>query len=85
MLLSVHFLVRHEGGELGGVLGDLTVGGRLARHPAGVRVAKLGALTGAVTGHCHVWKGPEVCSKTQTTEKYKDELLRKFGKQTVVA
>lgn len=44
-------------------------------------MAKLSALTCAITGHCHVWKGPEVCSKTQKTERYKDELLRKFGKQ----
>lgn len=69
VVLSIHFLVRHEGGKLGGVLRNLAVGGRLAGHPAGVRVAKLSALPCAVTGHCHIWKGPEVCSKIQNTEK----------------
>ena len=60
LLLPVHLLVRHEGGERGGVLGHLVGGGKLTGHPAGVGVAELGALVGAVTGHRHVGKGPEV-------------------------
>lgn len=70
LLLSVHLLVRHKGGQLGGVLGHLAVGGRLAGHPAGVGVAELGALMGAVTGHGHVGKRPEVCKeKDKETKK----------------
>lgn len=60
LLLAVHLLVRHEGGELGGVLGYLAGGRGLTRHPAGVGVAEFGALVGAVTGHRHVGKRPEV-------------------------
>lgn len=61
LLLAVHLLVRHKGGELGGALGRPAVWGRLAGHPAGVGVAELGALVGAVTGHGHVGKRSEVC------------------------
>lgn len=71
LLLPVHLLVRHEGGELGGILGYLAVGRRLAGHPAGVRVAKLGALPGAFTGHCHVGKRPEICRETQQNREEK--------------
>lgn len=69
LLLPVYLLVRHKGGELGGVLGHLAVGGRLAGHPAGVGVAKLGALVCAVTGHRHVGKRPEVCKEKEEKEK----------------
>lgn len=65
LLLPVHLLVRHKGGELGGALGHPAVGGRLAGHPAGVRVSELGALVGAVTGHRHVGEGPEVCNQKE--------------------
>lgn len=68
MLLPVHLLVRHKGGQLGGVLGHLAGGGRLARHPAGVGVAEFGAFVGAVTGHRHVGKGPEVYTETKRTK-----------------
>lgn len=66
LLLPVHLLVRHKGGELGGALGKPAVGGRLAGHPTGVGVAELGALVGAVTGHRHVGKRPEVCKEKET-------------------
>lgn len=61
LLRPIHLLVRHKGGELGAALGHPAGGRRLAGHPAGVRVTELGALVGAVTGHRHVGKRPEVC------------------------
>lgn len=62
VVLPLTLQVRHEGGELGGVLGGaLTIGGGLARHPAGVGVAELGTLMGAVPSHGHIRQRPEIC------------------------
>ena len=53
-------LVRHKGGELGRVA-RLADGRGLPGHPAGVRVAQLSALLGAVARHGHVGQGSDIC------------------------
>lgn len=58
------FLVRHKRGEFRGVPG-LAHRGRMAGHPAGVRVAQLAALVGAVPGHGHVGEGADVCHRRE--------------------
>lgn len=55
-------LVRHEGGEFRGVPGFAYRGG-MARHPAGVRVAQLAALVCAISCHCHVRDGTDICGR----------------------
>ena len=55
-------LVRHEGGEFRGVPGFAYWGG-MARHPAGIWVAQLAALVCAVSRHCHVRDGTDVCGR----------------------
>lgn len=62
------FLVRHERGEFRGVPG-LAHGGRVAGHPAGVRVAQLAALIGAVPSHGHIGEGADVCRLEKNRER----------------
>lgn len=59
LLLTPPFLVRHKSGELQGILGPAVWGG-LARHPAGVGVAKLRAFPGAGPSHGNVRQRPEI-------------------------
>lgn len=62
-LLPSSVLVRHEGGEFEGAALGPAAGGRLARHPARVRVTKLAALPGTCARHGNIRQRAQVCRR----------------------
>lgn len=67
-------LVRHEGGEFGGVPG-LAHGGGMPRHPAGIWVTQFAAFGRTVSGHCHVREGANICGQVEGNSTFRQSLI----------